>query len=158
MKNSKVLANQKIIRRYQYRSWYLMVILFFILVAVALYFMRTKVISPCQDNCVVKVVMAKETKPELQEIVDYILQVFAPSGRQVQVKALACFISESGLRKDAYNFNTNGTGDYSIPQINSVHIQRFGDGFTKDWKESIRVAYQLYQEQGFKIWYGKYCN
>jgi hypothetical protein len=47
---SKVLANQKIIRRYQYRSWYLLVILIFICAAAIVFATKPKVISPCAST------------------------------------------------------------------------------------------------------------
>lgn len=157
--------NQHIWKRYQKRSWYLEVIFFFILVGCVLYITRTKTISPCQMQCSVKVVVQPETKTELHEIVDYILTTFAPSGRNAQTEALACFISESGLRPNAYNWNPpytdkNGvlhqaTDDKGIAQINSIH--GMGDK-AYDWKKNIEKAYQLYKEQGWSIWYGWGCG
>jgi len=98
------------------------------------------------------------TPSELEEIVAYITRTFEPEGKDVVVEAINCFYSESGLRTDAYNFNSNNTSDHSVAQINSVHIGRFGDGFTKDWKENIDTAYKIYKEQGWNPWYGKLCN
>ena len=114
-------------------------------------------ISPCQkDGCHVEVVMAKETKPELQEIVDYILQVFAPSGNRAQVKALECFISESRLNPQAYNFNTNNTWDYGVAQWNQVHGQSMEE--LKDWHVQVDLVYKLFLRQGWNPWYGRGCN
>lgn len=147
----KSKPNWHIVTRYKHRSWYMGIILFFILVGVALYFTQDKVISPCQEVCHVDVVMLKETKPELQEIVDYILTVFAPSGRQAQVKALACFISESGLRKDAVSL----TNDHGIAQINLTY-HRLVDPY--NYKANIDMAYQIYKNRGWDAWYGKGCK
>lgn len=127
--------------------------------AILIPIVKPKITSPCPDDgCFVKTVYAKESKPELQELVDYILQVFAPAGRSAQVHALTCFASESGLRPDAHNHNANGTEDYGPAQVNSVHIKRFGQGFVYDWRANIRVAFQIYQASGWSAWYGKYCN
>ena len=55
--------NFHIVQRYQYRSWYLSVILFFLAVAGVLYLLRDNVISPCPNNCegaFIKTIYAKE--------------------------------------------------------------------------------------------------
>lgn len=128
--------------------------------------LNQNITSPCQnyDKCsekvqvLVKTVYAKEETSELQDITNYIVKKFQPEGRGVATRALACFISESGLNPQAYNFNTNGTGDYSIAQVNSIHVQRFGSDFMYDWKKNIDTAYQIYKERGFSAWYGKGCK
>lgn len=99
-------------------------------------------------------------KPTKTNIIAYIAKVFEKYGTDNQVKAIQCFYSESGLRTDAYNFNTNGTGDYNVPQINSIHIKRYGTKFMTDWKESILVAEKIFVAAGksFSPWYGKLCN
>ena len=84
-----------------------------------------------------------------QEIIDEIVRVFgeeAPNAFNV----LHC--ENRGLRPDAINHNRNGSTDHSIFQINSIHIKRFGNKFVTDWKENIRVAHVLQQEQGWRIW------
>ena len=71
-------------------------------------------------------------------------------------KAVKIFECESGLRADAVNnSNKNGTADVGIPQINTVH------GIRAKWLKnpsiSIRVAKQLYDEQGgWSAWYSSY--
>jgi hypothetical protein len=99
-------------------------------------------------------------KPTKTNIIAYIAKVFEPYGTHNQVRAINCFYSESGLRTEAYNFNTNGTGDYNVPQINSVHTKRYGTKFMTDWKESILVAEKIFVAAGksFSPWYGKACN
>lgn len=108
----------------------------------------------------VKQVQAQPPKdPTIEEIVDYILFVFKDETPKVKVKALHCFISESQLNPKAVNdSNKNGTTDYNIPQINSIHIKRFGDKFITNWRESIKVGYQIYKERGFGAWYGTGCR
>ena len=156
---SKVLANQKIIRRYQHRSWFLMVILFFILVGIVLYVTKEKVISPCPNDCsgaMVKVVYASEEKTELEQMVSYITQVFQPEGKQVVYQALQIAQCESKWNPKAYNFNTNGSSDYGLFQINSVHEKRYGQGFMYSWKANVDTAFALYKFQGWRPWVCKY--
>lgn len=122
--------------------------------------LSAKVTSPCPDtgcnNHFIKTVYAKESKTELQEITEYIVKKFEPEGRQVAVKALACFISESGLRNNAVGVNKNGTNDVGVAQINSIHGMSTEDRM--DYKKNIDKAYQIYKSRGWKAWYGAYCK
>lgn len=131
----------------------------FVVCIVGSYIARRRIISPVGDNPVIKVVYASEEASQLEQITSYIIKKFQPEGRIVAVHALNCFISESGLRPEAYNFNTNGTGDYSIAQVNSVHVKRYGTKFMTDWKENIDTAYKIFVSRGhnFSAWYGKGC-
>lgn len=121
-----------------------------------------KVTSPCPDTgCnahLIKTVYAKEPKTELQEITEYIIKLWEQKyGRKEAVKALACFISESGLRSDAYNFNSNGTWDYGVAQWNQVHGQSIEE-LKGNWKKQLDLAFSLYEQRGWKPWYGKGCK
>lgn len=92
---------------------------------------------------------ATPTPTQKQEIIDEIVRVFgeeAPNAFNV----LHC--ENRGLNPNATNHNRNGSIDYSIFQINDIHTKRFGNGFKNDWKENIRVAHVLQQEQGWRIW------
>ena len=62
---------------------------------------------------------------------------------------LAIAKTESGLRCEARNFNTNGTVDSSVFQLNIVHSRR---GDLSDCKENIKIAYQIYKAQGPSPW------
>lgn len=99
---------------------------------------------------VVEVRKAEAASPtEKQEVLQYIVEVFGDDAD----KAIWMARCESGLRKDAINTkNRNGSVDYGVFQINSVHIKRHGDEFTKDWRENVRVAKKIYDEQGFRPW------
>lgn len=88
-------------------------------------------------------------KSEKQQILEYIVEVFGDDAD----KAIWMARCESGLRANAVNDkNRNGTVDYGVFQINSVHIKRHGDGFTKSWKENVNVAKKIFDEQGFTPW------
>ena len=116
-----------------------------------------KFISPLPKGftrTIVKVVQASPGDP----IVDEISRVFKNEGTKTVAKAIMCFYSESKLNTLAYNFNSNGTGDYGPAQVNSVHISKYGEKFMYDWRENIRVAYDLYKKHGFKIWYADGCR
>jgi len=117
---------------------------------------RHTIISPLSDRPIISVQAAEPEPTELQKITNYIVQKFQPEGRGVATRALSCFISESGLRPDAYNWNTNNTADVGIAQINDVHHMSVEE--RKDWKKNIDRAYQIYKKHGWKAWYGKGCK
>lgn len=159
MKNSKVLANQTIIRRYQYRSWYLLVILIFICAWGVLQLFHKPIISPCASTgCEIAHVYESESKTQLQQIIDYIVIKFSPEGDRVVTQALACFISESHLNPQAYHYNSNATWDFGVAQWNQVHGQTIDQ--IRDWHKQIDLAYGLYKSSGnsFRAWYGQYCQ
>ena len=68
--------------------------------------------------------------------------------------ALAISQAENGTRQcDRTNWNTNGTTDYGVFMINSIHLKkgyRLADLI--DCHKNIDIAYTLYQQQGFKPW------
>lgn len=149
--------NRQYINKLKLQNRIYSVILFFSLVGGVLYITKAPVISPCsQDGCFVKTVYAKEEKTELEQITQYIVEKFQPEGRGVATRALACFISESGLRTDAYNWNTNNTADVGVAQINDVH--GLSVEARKDWKANLDKAYQIYKRRGWSAWYGKGCK
>lgn len=95
--------------------------------------------------------------PKRSEIIAYIAKTFEPEGAQVMVKAVECFYSESGLRYNAVNTNTNGTHDGGVAQINDVHKMTLEDRM--DYQKNIDKAYEIYKRRGnFSAWYGKLCN
>lgn len=66
---------------------------------------------------------------------------------------------ESGFRPNATNVNSNGTTDYGLFQINSVHspdIQKQGMTLQDmlDAAKNIQYAAQIYKQQGWNPWYG----
>lgn len=103
-------------------------------------------------------VSEKELKPTKPNIVAYIMEVFGKYGTDVGVQAINCFYSESGLRTEAYNYNTNGTDDRGIAQVNSIHGYDPKD--LHDLRKNIDAAEQIYLRAGksFRPWYGVSCN
>lgn len=93
-----------------------------------------------------------------ENIAWYIMKVFGKYGTDVAVHAINCFYSESGLRTDAYNYNTNGTEDRGVAQINSIHGLRPEDAH--NYRKNIDTAERVYLRAGksFRPWYGKLCN
>lgn len=84
-----------------------------------------------------------------EDIINEITRVF---GEEAPNAFNILFCENRQLNPNAINYNRNGSTDHSIFQINSIHAKRFGNKFMTDWKENIRVAYILQQEQGWRIW------
>ena len=143
----------QIIRRYQHEKWFLCAALVFILAGILLYFTQPPIISPCPDTgCYVKVVYAKSEASELEQAISYVIKKFEPEGMTVVIQALDIMKCESHLNINAYNYNDNGSSDYGLFQINTIHIKRYGNKFMHDWKANIDVAYDLYKHQAWSPW------
>jgi len=81
--------------------------------------------------------------------------------------ALKCITGDGGvgenakLSNKARNYNTNGSIDSGVMQINSIHKTKYGftdnEEFAK-WLENpennIRVGYDIYKNRGWAAWYG----
>lgn len=153
--NARYISEWKsVATRYRHEKWYLTLALVFLLSGILLYMTRPTLISPCpEDGCFVKTVYATVEKSELQQITDYIVQVFQKYGRQTAVKALSCFISESGLRSDV----VSPTNDHGVAQINLTY-HKLENPY--DYKANIDMAEKIFVSRGknFSAWYGKYCQ
>lgn len=90
--------------------------------------------------------------PSDAEVIGEIVIQFAGEDRHTIKKLIDVAYKESGLRWNAYHKNNDGSEDFGVFQINSVHTKRFGPGFKTDYKENIKVAYSLYKRQGFVPW------
>lgn len=100
----------------------------------------------------VTTVTHKDPPPTDAQVISYITHVFRNEDRHTIKKILDVAYAESGLRWNAENTNTNGTKDYGVFQINSIHTKRFGPEFKTKWTKNIEVAYQIYKEQGLRPW------
>ena len=78
----------------------------------------------------------------------YILQVFGEeAGKKAIFMLKTC--ENKLLKLDALNWNGNGTYDFGLFQINSIH------GYTKDqltvYKFNTNVAYKIYKNAGYSF-------
>ena len=83
---------------------------------------------------------------EKEQIINYVIDRFGKDSQD----ALKVFKCESGLRPDAVGHNTNGSSDYGIAQINSIHS--VPGRFLLDWRTNIDIAYKIFSEQGWTPW------
>lgn len=111
------------------------------------------------DNTPVEVEPAQPS--ELEEVVAYITRVFEPEGKDVVVRAINCFYSESGLRPNAVGHNNDAvkSTDYGVAQLNA-YWHKLTDEEKTDFKANIDRAYKIYKGRGdnFSAWYGRLCN
>lgn len=61
--------------------------------------------------------------------------------------------AESGCRADAIGYNTNGTNDVGVFQINSVHVPNLiTDKARLDPVKNVAAAYAIYSSSGWSAW------
>ena len=156
MKNK--LGSNQYKERTKYRFGVSVVILGLLCLLVAFWGYYSKpqtMISPLPRSfmpVIVKTVVASPGDP----IVDEISRVFKNEGTKTVAKAIMCFYSESKLNTLAYNFNSNGTADAGIAQINDVWGMSIED--RQDYRKNIRKAYEIYKKHGWTPWYGSGCH
>lgn len=72
---------------------------------------------------------------------------------QEQIKtAVMVALGESGGNEFATNHNDNGTTDYGLWQINSVHTDALKLGNWQSPSDNAKMAYLVYQKQGWNAW------
>lgn len=74
-------------------------------------------------------------------------------GRDLTI-AVAVGLAESGGRTNATNRNSNGSTDYGVWQINSVHADKLRTGTWSNPADNARMAFAVYREAGnsFRPW------
>lgn len=101
------------------------------------------------------------TPTELEQVVAYIARKFEPEGKDVVVKAINCFYSESGLRSNAVGQNNDAprSKDHGVAQLND-YWHKLTPEMKTDIYANIDKAYEIYKGRGgnFEAWYGKLCN
>lgn len=78
--------------------------------------------------------------------------------------AYAICMAESGGNPNAVGYNTNGTTDKGLMQINSVHVPHLiSDAERLDPEANVKAAYSIYLGSGWSAWstfnngsYGRY--
>ena len=94
--------------------------------------------------------------PLSEKVTSYIRFIFGPAAEQA-IKVADC---ESGLLDRGAEHSTtvvsdpnkDGSRDFLTFQVNSIHRRRFGTSYMSDWRENVKVAHQLYLEQGWRPW------
>lgn len=68
------------------------------------------------------------------------------------VTAVAVALAESGGNPQATNHNTNGTTDYGLWQINSIHQADLRGGEWSNPNDNARMAYAVFKRAGNSWW------
>lgn len=89
---------------------------------------------------------------ELEEIHNYIKAKFGSDGDNMIRIIGEC--ENKTFDQSRTNHNRNGSVDYGIAQVNSIHIPRCGSDIKHDWKANIDCAYSIYERAGntFRPW------
>lgn len=66
--------------------------------------------------------------------------------------ATAVALAESGGRTDATNHNTNGSTDFGVWQINSVHAALLAGRNWQDPAQNAQMAYAVWKGSGWRAW------
>jgi hypothetical protein len=104
---------------------------------------------------VAQVVQVMQTIPHPDDLeTDIELAIYEKWGIADYKVAIAIAKSESGLKNEAFNVNTNGSIDVSIFQINSVHFKKEGCSLEEvtTVQGNIDCAYSLWLEQSWNPW------
>ncbi len=84
---------------------------------------------------------------EHQQIINYIHEVFGKDADDA-FKVLSC--ENHALNPDAQNWNSNGSEDIGIMQINSIH--GVPAKYLFDWHTNISIGYQIFKDSGWNAW------
>jgi len=125
-------------------------------IAIGLYAIKVPAhepISPlivkAQDLPEVEVESKRPSPSEKQQILLYIVEKFGDDAADAITLVRKC--ENSTFDQTRTNHNQNGTVDYGIFQVNSIHTNRYGETFKTDWKANVDVAYKIYQAAGNKF-------
>lgn len=90
---------------------------------------------------------ATPTPTNKEEIIAEIVRVF---GEEAPNAFNVLYCENRGLRPDAVNWNSNGSWDAGIFQVNQIH------GYTmeqmKDYKQNIKAAKKIFDGRGWTAW------
>ena len=82
-----------------------------------------------------------------QQIIDYIHTVFGKDADNF-LKILSC--ENHKLKWDAQNYNSDGSVDIGIAQINSIH--GIPAKYLYNWRLNVDAAYSIFKDSGFGAW------
>lgn len=73
------------------------------------------------------------------------------TGNDLSIAVAVC-LAESGGRTNATNHNSDGSTDYGLWQINSVHADLLSQGSWSDPADNARMAHAVWQSSGWGAW------
>lgn len=97
----------------------------------------------------ITIVQAAQSNTPLTPTQQYICDKFGSDCKM----ALAIAKTENGTWQcDRYNINPNGTLDWGLFQINTVHLKNIDLKSLLDCKANVEYAYKLFKDQGWTPW------
>ena len=82
-------------------------------------------------------------KTEKCRILAYIMEKFQDDAANAITMIRKC--ENSTFDQTRTNHNSNGTVDYGVMQINSIHIPKCGESIKTSWKANIDCGYKVYK-------------
>src|SRR3990167_10234527 len=80
------------------------------------------------------------------QVLKYIVDKFGDASPDAIVLLRKC--ENSTFSDKAINVNKNGTKDFSVFQINTIHAKKYGTAFMSNWRVNVDVAYEIYKSRG----------
>jgi len=90
---------------------------------------------------------ATPTPTDKEAIIAEIVRVF---GEEAPNAFNVLYCENRGLNPEAMNWNSNGTWDAGIFQVNEIHGHSLED--MKDYKKNIKVAKKIFDNRGWTAW------
>lgn len=89
------------------------------------------------------------TQPIIQQGCDYVDEYDWDTST-----ARAICMAESSGNTNATNYNTNGSTDMGLMQVNSIHADMVSGDLQSlyDPATNVRIAYAIYQSAGWRAW------
>ena len=127
-------------------------------------FTETEMISPLSDAVVIERIVEKPVPVEVVRevavpldcktdkclVLAYLVERFGDDADDAITMINKC--ENSTFDQSRHNHNNNGTVDYGVMQINSIHIPKCGEGIKDDYKANIDCGYQIFQNRGWSAW------
>ena len=97
-----------------------------------------------------------------QEIINYINEVFEDDAADAITIVTRCEYKTQWKQEPFSPYvnnyhNNNGSVDYGLFMVNSIHAKRFGTLYQTDWQENVRVAHEIFTVQGWRPWVCAYA-
>jgi hypothetical protein len=93
-----------------------------------------------------------DCKTEKCKILAYIVELWGDQAADMITIIRKC--ENSTFDQTRTNHNRNGSTDYGVAMVNSIHTKTCGEAFKTDWKANLDCAHKIYQRAGnsFSPW------
>lgn len=91
-------------------------------------------------------------EPSNEELVGHLIDVFGAKDTPYIYQLILC---ESGGKTSARHLNDNGTTDFNLLQVNSLHLpeaSKLNLDLVYNWKDNLLMGKMILDQQGFGAW------